>query len=98
MVATDFTNLVGSVEQDYAAIPAFKDTLTAHLSASSAQADMTLHTMAVLQVYQAHSLKEMDEGGGLKWSKSSNGGVGGCWAPSLAKKDFLFDPLISKSG
>lgn len=64
MVATDFTNLVGSVEQDYAAIPAFKDTLTAHLSASSAQADMTLHTMAVLQVYQAHSLRGDGRGRG----------------------------------
>lgn len=64
-VAADFTNLVGSVEQDYATIPAFEDTLSAQPSVSSAQADMTLHTMAVLQVYQAYSLKQMDEGGGL---------------------------------
>ncbi len=31
-VAADFTNLVGSVEQGYATVPAVEDTLAAHLS------------------------------------------------------------------
>ncbi|ROI33884.1 hypothetical protein DPX16_20398 [Anabarilius grahami] len=34
--AADFTNLVGSVEQGYTAIPAIEDTLATHLSPSSA--------------------------------------------------------------
>ncbi len=34
--AADFTNLVGSVEQGYGAVPAIKDTLAAHLSPTSA--------------------------------------------------------------
>ncbi len=92
--AADFTNLVGSVEQGYTAIPVIEDTLASHLSPSLApswksrpllptkpcrttsaligksyiaagQAGMALHTMAILQAYQADVLKEMDEGGGL---------------------------------
>ncbi len=35
-VAADFTNLVGSVEQGYTAIPVVKDTLASHLSSSLA--------------------------------------------------------------
>ncbi len=94
MAAADFTNLVGSVEQGYTAIPVVKDTLASHLSPSLApswksrpllptkpcrttsaligksyivagQAGMALHTMAILQAYQADVLKEMDEGAGL---------------------------------
>ncbi len=89
--AADFTNLVGSVEQGYTAMPVVEDT---HLSPSLApswkyrpllptkpcwttsaligksyiaagQAGMALHTMAILQAYQADVLKEMDEGTGL---------------------------------
>ncbi len=89
--AADFTNLVGSVEQGYAAVPAIEDTLATHLSPTSApswkfrpllpskpcrttsalidksymaagQAGAALHTMAILQAYQAEVLKEMDEG------------------------------------
>ncbi len=92
--AADFTNLVGSVEQGYAAIPVVEDTLASHLSPSLApswksrpllpskpcrttsaligksymaagQAGMALHTMAILQAYQADVLKDMDEGTGL---------------------------------
>ncbi len=92
--ATDFPNLVGSVEQGYTAIPVVEDTLASHLSPSLApswksrpllptkpcrttsaligksyiaagQAGMALHTMAILQAYQADVLKEMDEGTGL---------------------------------
>ncbi len=92
--AADFTNLVGSVEQGYTAMPVVEDTLASHLSPSLApswksrpllptkpcrttsaligksyiaagQADMALHTMAILQAYQADMLKEMDEGTGL---------------------------------
>ncbi len=88
--ATDFTNLVGSVEQGYTAIPVVEDTLASHISPSLApswksrpllptkpwrttslsyiatgQAGMALHTMAILQAYQADVLKEMDEGTGL---------------------------------
>ncbi len=92
--ATDFTNLVGSVEQGYTAMPVIEDTLASHLSPSLApswksrpllpskpcrttsaligksyiaagQAGMALHTMAILQAYQADVLKEMDEGTGL---------------------------------
>ncbi len=92
--AADFTNLVGSVEQGYTAMPVVEDTLTSHLSPSLApswksrpllpskpcrttsalvgksyiaasQAGMALHTMAILQAYQADVLKEMDEGTGL---------------------------------
>ncbi len=92
--AADFTNLVGSVEQGYTAMPVVEDTLASHLSPSLApswksrpllpskpcrttsalirksyiaagQAGMTLHTMAILQAYQADVLKEMDEGTGL---------------------------------
>ncbi len=92
--AADFTNLVGSVEQGYTAIPVVEDTLASHLSPSLApswksrpllpskpcrtnsalirksyiaagQAGMALHTMAILQAYQADVLKEMDEGTGL---------------------------------
>ncbi len=92
--AADFTNLVGSVEQGYTAMPVIEDTLASHLSPSLApswksrpllpskpcrttsaligksyiaagQADMALHTMAILQAYQADVLKEMDEGTGL---------------------------------
>ncbi len=92
--ATDFTNLVGSVEQGYTAIPVVEDTLASHLSPSLApswkscpllptkpyrttsaligksyiaagQAGMALHTMAILQAYQADVLKEIDEGAGL---------------------------------
>ncbi len=88
--AADFTNLVGSVEQGYTAIPVVEDTLDSHLSPSlvpswksrphlptkpcrttsaligksymaAGQAGMTLHTMAILQAYQADVLKEMDE-------------------------------------
>ncbi len=36
VAATDFTNLVGSVEHGYAAVPVIEDTLTAHLSPNSA--------------------------------------------------------------
>ncbi len=90
----DFTNLVGSVEQGYTAMPVVEDTLASHLSPSLApfwksrpllpskpcrttsaligksyivagQAGMALHTMAILQAYQADVLKEMDEGTGL---------------------------------
>ncbi len=90
----DFTNLVGSVEQSYTAMPVIEDTLASHLSPSLApswksrpllpskprrttsaligksyiaagQAGMALHTMAILQAYQADVLKEMDEGTGL---------------------------------
>ncbi|XP_077081417.1 uncharacterized protein LOC143735218 [Siphateles boraxobius] len=92
--AADFTNLVGSVEQGYSAIPAIEETLADLLAPSSApswksrpllpskacrttssligksymaagQAGMTLHTMAILQAYQADVLKEMDEGDGV---------------------------------
>ncbi|KAF4100711.1 hypothetical protein G5714_018907 [Onychostoma macrolepis] len=92
--AADFTNLVGSVERGYTAIPATEDMLATHLSPSSAsswksrpifptkpcrttsaligksyvaagQAGMALHTMTILQAYQADVLKEMDEGDGL---------------------------------
>ncbi len=92
--AADFTNLVGSVEQGYTAIPVIQDTLASHLSPSLApswksrpllptkpcrttsaligksyvaagQVGMALHTMAILQAYQADVLKEMDEGGSL---------------------------------
>ncbi len=92
--AADFTNLVGSVEQGYTAMPVTEDTLASHLSPSLApswksrpllpskpcrttsaligksyiaagQAGMALHTMAILQAYQADVLKEMDEGTGL---------------------------------
>ncbi len=92
--AADFTNLVGSVEQGYTAIPVVEDTLASHLSPSLAlswksrpllpskpcrttsaligksyiaavQAGMALHTMAILQAYQADVLNEMDEGTGL---------------------------------
>ncbi len=92
--AADFTNLVGSVEQGYTAMPVIEDTLASHLSPSLApswksrpllpskpcrttsaligksyiaagQAGMALHTMAILQAYQADILKEMDEGTGL---------------------------------
>ncbi len=89
--AADFTNLVGSVEQGYTAMPVVEDTLASHLSPSLApswksrpllpskpcrttsaligksyiaagQAGVALHTMAILQAYQADVLKEMDEG------------------------------------
>ncbi len=92
--AADFTNLVGSVEQGYTAMPVVEDTLASHLSPSLApswksrpllpskpcrttfaligksyiaagQVDMALHTMAILQAYQADVLKEMDERTGL---------------------------------
>ncbi len=87
--AADFTNLVGSVEQGYTAMPVIEDTLASHLSPSLApswksrpllpstsaligksyiaacQAGMALHTMAILQAYQADVLKEMDQGTGL---------------------------------
>ncbi len=91
--AADFTNLVGSVEQGYTAMPVIEDTLASHFSPSLApswksrpllpskpcrtsaligksyitagQAGMALHTMAILQAYQADVLKEMDEGTGL---------------------------------
>ncbi len=92
--AADFTNLVGSVEQGYTAMPVIEDTLASHLSPSLApswksrpllpskpcrttsaligksyiaagQAGMALHTMAILQAYQADVLKEMDKGTGL---------------------------------
>ncbi len=92
--ASDFTNLVGSVEQGYTAMPVIEDTLASHLSPSLApswksrpllpskpcrttsaligksyiaagQAGMAVHTMAILQAYQADVLKEMDEGTGL---------------------------------
>ncbi len=92
--AADFTNLVGSVEQGYTAMPVVEDTLASHLSPSLApswksrpllpskpcritsaligksytaagQAGTALHTMAILQAYQADILKEMDEGTGL---------------------------------
>ncbi len=92
--AADFTNLVGSVEQGYTAMPVVEDTLASHHSPSLApswksrpllpsklcrttsaligksyiaagQADMALHTMAILQAYQADVLKEIDEGTGL---------------------------------
>ncbi len=92
--AADFTNLVGSVEQGYTAMPVIEETLASHLSPSLApswksrpllpfkpcrttsaltgksyiaagQAGMALHTMAILQAYQADVLKEMDEGTGL---------------------------------
>ncbi len=92
--AADFTNLVGSEEQGYTAMPVIEDTLASHLSPSLApswksrpllpskpcrttsaligksyiaagQAGMALHTMAILQAYQADVLKEMDEGTGL---------------------------------
>ncbi len=92
--AADFTNLVGSVEQGYTAMPVIEDALASHLSPSLApswksrpllpskpcrttsaligksyiaagQAGMALHTMAILQAYQADVLKEMDEGTGL---------------------------------
>ncbi len=92
--AADFTNLVGSVEQGYTAMPVIEDTLASHLSPSLApswksrpllpskpcrttsaligksyiaagQAGMALHTMAILQAYQADVLKEMDEGTSL---------------------------------
>ncbi len=92
--AADFTNLVGSVEQGYTAMPVVEDTLASHLSPSLApswksrpllpskpcrttsaligksyiaasQEGMALHTMAILQAYQADVLKEMDEGTGL---------------------------------
>ncbi len=91
---SDFTKLVGSVEQGYTAMPVIEDTLASHLSPSLApswksrpllpskpcrttsaligksyiaagQAGMALHTMAILQAYQADVLKEMDEGTGL---------------------------------
>ncbi len=94
VAAADFTNLVGSVEQGYTAMPVVEDTLASHLSPSLApswkscpllptkpcrttsaligksyiaagQAGMALHTMAILQAYQADVLKEMDEGTGL---------------------------------
>ncbi len=94
LAAADFTNLVGSVEQGYTAMPVIEDTLASHLSPSLApswkshpllpskpcrttsaligksyiaagQAGMALHTMAILQAYQADVLKEMDEGTGL---------------------------------
>ncbi len=97
--AADFTNLVGSVEQSYTAMPVVEDTLASHLSPSLApswksrpllptkpcrttsaligksyiaagQASMALHTMAILQAYQADVLKEMDEGTGLTLWKS----------------------------
>ncbi len=92
--AADFTNLVGSVEQGYTAIPVIEDTLASHLSPSLApswksrpllptkpcrttsavigksyiaaiQAGMALHTIAILQGYQADVLKEIVEGAGL---------------------------------
>ncbi len=88
--AADFTNLVGSVEQGYTAMPVIEDTLASHLSPSLApswksrpllpckpcwttsaligksyiaagQAGMALHTMAILQAYQADVLKETEE-------------------------------------
>ncbi len=92
--AADFTNLVGSVEQGYTAMPVVEDTLASYLSPSLApswksrpllpskpcgttsaligksdfaagKAGMALHTMAILQAYQADVLKKMDEGTGL---------------------------------
>ncbi len=86
--AANFTNLVGTVEQGYTAIPVIEDTLVSHLSPSLAPSwksrpllptkpwrklyiaagqtgRMALHTIAILQAYQADVLKEIDEGGGL---------------------------------
>ncbi|MGL5643640.1 MAG: hypothetical protein ACRCW3_02595, partial [Metamycoplasmataceae bacterium] len=92
--AADFTNLVGSVEHGYAAIPAVEDTLASHLAPTSAaswksrpvlpskpcrttsaligksymaagQAGLALHTMSILQAYQADVLKELDESEGV---------------------------------
>ncbi len=78
--AADFTNLVGSVEQGYTTslAPSWKSrpllpskpcrTTSALIGKSyiaAGQAGMALHTMAILQAYQADVLKEMDEGTGL---------------------------------
>ncbi len=92
--AADFTNLVGSVEQGYTAMPVVEETLASYLSPflepswksspllsskpcrttstligksyiAAGQAGMALHTMAILQAYQADVLKEMDEETGL---------------------------------
>ncbi len=76
--AADFTNLVGSVEQGYTAMTSWKSrpllpskpcrTTSALIGKSyiaAGQAGMALHTMAILQAYQADVLKKMDEGTGL---------------------------------
>ncbi len=111
--AADFTNLVGSVEQGYTAMPVIEDTLA----------------MAILQAYQADVLKEMDEGTGLtpeavkelrratdlalRATKHTARAVGRSMAASVAaerhlwlnlteirekEKVFLMDAPISQSG
>ncbi len=126
--AADFTNLVGSVEQGYTAMPVIEDTLASHLSPSLApswksrpllpskpcrttsaligksyiaagQAGMALHTMAILQAYQADVLKEMDEGTGLtpeavkelrRATKHTARAVGRSMAASVAAERYLW--------
>ncbi len=75
--AADFTNLVGSVEQGYATASCaplaefrpFVEVPPPLLPSKSymvaGQAGAALHTMAILQAYQAEVLKEMDEGDGV---------------------------------
>ncbi len=94
MAAGGFTNIIGSVEQVYATVPAVEDMLAVHLLPNSApswksqtllpsklcrttsaligksnmaagQAGAAVHTIAILQAYQAEVLKEMDEGDGV---------------------------------
>ncbi len=133
--AADFTNLVGSVDQGYTAIPVVEDTLASHLSPSltpswksrpllptkpcrttsaligksyiaAGQAGMALHTMAILQAYQADVLKKMDEGTGLtpeavkelcratdlalRATKHTGRAVGGSMAGSVAAECHLW--------
>ncbi len=120
--AADFTNLVGSVEQGYTAMPVVEDTLASHLSPSLApswksrpllpskpcrttsaligksyiaagQAGMALHTMAILQAFQADVLKEKDEGSESHQAHRTcrgvlYGGFGGRRTPSVAQFDW----------
>ncbi len=85
MAAVDFTDLIGSVEQGYAAghlslnsAPSWKSrplllfkpcrttsALIGKFYMAAGQAGATLHTMAILQAYQAEVLKELDEGDGV---------------------------------
>ncbi len=77
--AADFTNLVGSVEQGYTAMPVIEDTLASHLSPSLApswksrpllpskpcRTTSALIGKSYIAAGQADVLKEMDEGTGL---------------------------------
>ncbi len=127
--AADFTNLVGSVEQGYTAMPVIEDTLASHLSPSLApswksrpllpskpcrttsaligkfyiaagQAGMALHTMAILQAYQADVLKEMDEGTGLTpeaWSHV-NGLMAECQSVRVSANKADFGSTMQSEG